>query len=100
MFERYTEGARRALFFARYGSSHYGSRTIESEHLLLGLIRDAKGPVSQLFARSHVDPAALLAHIEPSRVRRENIPMTADIPFSPETVRILQHAGEEADRLL
>ncbi|MBZ5597034.1 MAG: hypothetical protein LAN83_01820 [Acidobacteriia bacterium] len=39
MFERYTEKARRVIFFARYEASEYGSPFIETEHLLLGLLR-------------------------------------------------------------
>jgi ATP-dependent Clp protease ATP-binding subunit ClpC len=42
MFERYTERARRVLFFARYEASQLDI-SIETEHLLLGLIREAKG---------------------------------------------------------
>ena len=42
MFERYTERARRVLFFARYEASQLGSISIETEHLLLGLIREGK----------------------------------------------------------
>ena len=44
MFERYTERARRVLFFARYEATQLGSTSIETEHLLLGLIREGKGP--------------------------------------------------------
>ena len=40
MFERYTEGARRAVFFARYEASNFGSLCIDTEHLLLGLLRE------------------------------------------------------------
>jgi len=40
MFERYTEKARRVIFFARYGACHYGSPEIDTEHLLLGLLRE------------------------------------------------------------
>jgi len=40
MFERYTEKARRVVFFARYEASQYGSPYIETEHLLLGLLRE------------------------------------------------------------
>jgi ATP-dependent Clp protease ATP-binding subunit ClpC len=40
MFERYTERARRVIFFARYEVSNYGIRHIETEHLLLGLLRE------------------------------------------------------------
>src|SRR6266568_1618811 len=54
MFERYTESARRVLFFARYEASQLGSISIETEHLLLGLIRECKGITSMVFARSHI----------------------------------------------
>jgi ATP-dependent Clp protease ATP-binding subunit ClpC len=36
MFERYTQEARRAIFFERYEAGNYGSPYIETEHLLLG----------------------------------------------------------------
>ena len=42
MFERYTEKARRVIFFARYEASQFGSPEIHSEHLLLGLLRENK----------------------------------------------------------
>ena len=38
MFERFTERARRCIYFARQSASEYGSQTIETEHLLLGLL--------------------------------------------------------------
>jgi hypothetical protein len=40
LFEQYTEPARRTIFFARYEASPFGSKAIESEHLLLGLLRE------------------------------------------------------------
>lgn len=40
LFERYTERARRVIFFARYEASQFGSVTIESEHMLLGILRE------------------------------------------------------------
>ena len=43
MFERFTEKARRTIFFARYEASQFGSQYIESGHLLLGLLRDLTG---------------------------------------------------------
>ncbi len=42
MFERYTEKARRVISFARYEASQSGSPYIETEHLLLGLLREDK----------------------------------------------------------
>ncbi|HWW85002.1 MAG TPA: Clp protease N-terminal domain-containing protein, partial [Vicinamibacterales bacterium] len=48
MFERYTEIARRSLFFARYEASQLGSTSIAPEHLLLGLIRERHGIIENL----------------------------------------------------
>ncbi len=49
MFERYTERARRVIFFARYEASQLGASSIETEHLLLGLIREGKELTSRLW---------------------------------------------------
>jgi ATP-dependent Clp protease ATP-binding subunit ClpC len=39
MFERYTETARRSIFLARVEATEAGSAYIETDHLLLGLLR-------------------------------------------------------------
>jgi ATP-dependent Clp protease ATP-binding subunit ClpC len=100
MFERYTERARRVLFFARYEASQLGSVTIETEHLLLGLIREGKGLTSRIFARSHLSLENIRKDIEGRTIFREKVSTSVEIPFSTETKRALQFAAEEADRLL
>jgi ATP-dependent Clp protease ATP-binding subunit ClpC len=40
MFERYAQNARRVIFHAREEAMLYGSPYIESEHLLLGILRE------------------------------------------------------------
>ena len=100
MFERYTERARRVLFFARYEASQLGSISIETEHLLLGLIREGKGLTSRIFARSHLSLENIRKEIEGRTVFREKVSTSVEIPFSTETKRVLKFAAEEADRLL
>ncbi len=100
MFERYTERARRVLFFARYEASQLVSISIETEHLLLGLIREGKGLTSRIFARSHLSLESIRKEIEGRTVFREKVSTSVEIPFSAETKRVLQFAAEEADRLL
>jgi ATP-dependent Clp protease ATP-binding subunit ClpC len=100
MFERYTERARRVLFFARYEATQLGSTQIETEHLLLGLIREGKGLTSRIFARSHLSLESIRKEIEGRTVFREKVSTSVEIPFSAETKRVLQYAAEEADRLL
>src|SRR5215831_1702544 len=100
MFERYTERARRVLFFARYEASQLGSISIETEHLLLGLIREGKGLTSRIFARSHLSLENIRKEIEGRTVFREKVSTSVEIPFSAETKRVLHFAAEESDRLL
>jgi hypothetical protein len=100
MFERFTERARRVLFFARFEASQLGSISIESEHLLLGLIREGKGLTSRIFARAHINLEQIRKEIEDRTVFHEKISTKVEIPFSAETKRILQFAADEADRLL
>ncbi len=51
MFERYTEKARRVIFFARYEASQFGAQAIEPEHILLGLMREDKVLTSRFIDR-------------------------------------------------
>src|SRR5512141_1825372 len=81
MFERYTERARRVLFFARYEASQLGSISIETEHLLLGLIREGKGLTSRIFARSHLSLENIRKEIEGRTVFRETVSTSVEKPI-------------------
>jgi ATP-dependent Clp protease ATP-binding subunit ClpC len=63
MFERYTEKARRIIFFGRYEASQFGSPYIETEHLLLGLLREDKA-LANRFLRSHAAVESIRKQIE------------------------------------
>jgi ATP-dependent Clp protease ATP-binding subunit ClpC len=97
MFERFDESARRTLFFARYEASEFGSMAIETEHMLMGLIREARGIVAGVLTP---DVRAAMQNDIRRRVQtREKIATSVEIPFSAETKRALQYASEEADGL-
>ncbi|HET9317059.1 MAG TPA: Clp protease N-terminal domain-containing protein, partial [Vicinamibacteria bacterium] len=100
MFERYTERARRVIFFARYEASQLGSSSIETEHLLLGLIREGKGLTSRLFSKSHLSMESLRKEVEGRALYRDRVSTSVDIPLSPESKRVLGFAAEEAERML
>jgi hypothetical protein len=96
MFERYTEKARRTIFFARYEASQYGSPYIETEHLLLGLLREnplASGllPVGA--------PEQIRKQVDCECPVREGVSTSVDLPLSNESKRVLMYAAEEAELL-
>lgn len=99
MFERYTESARRALFFARYEVCQLGARKIETEHLLLGVSRAARGVVARVLEEADLSTDTLRREIAGMTTTRGRISASVEIPFSESTKRTLQFAVEEADRL-
>lgn len=98
MFERYTEKARRVIFFARYEASQFGSPYIETEHLLLGLLREDK-PLANRFLRSQAAIESIRKQIEAHTTVREKVSTSVDLPLSHECKRVLAYAAEEAERL-
>ena len=98
MFERYTEKARRVIFFARYEASQVGSPYIETEHLLLGLLREDKALARRLLhSGGSVESIRKKIHEYPTV--GEKIPTSVDLPLSNECKRVLAYAAEEAERL-
>jgi uncharacterized protein (TIGR03435 family) len=100
MFERFTERARRVLFFAREEASQLGSIHIDTEHLLLGLIRDGKGLSNRLFADAGIAVDDIRNEVLRRVPARSKTSTSPEIPFSAAAQRVLQHSAEEADRLL
>jgi ATP-dependent Clp protease ATP-binding subunit ClpC len=98
MFERYTEKARRVIFFARYEASQFGSPYIETEHLLLGLLREDK-PLANRFLRSQANIESIRKQIEAQTTVREKVSTSVDLPLSTECKHVLAYAAEEAERL-
>ncbi|MDQ1708407.1 MAG: ATP-dependent Clp protease ATP-binding subunit ClpC [Pyrinomonadaceae bacterium] len=99
MFERYTEKARRVIFFARYEASQFGAPAIEPEHLLLGLMREDKTLTARFFPRAQVSIESIRKEIEGRTLLREKISTSVELPLAPETKRVLGYAHEESDRL-
>jgi ATP-dependent Clp protease ATP-binding subunit ClpC len=98
MFEKYTEKARRVIFFARYEASQFGSPYIETEHLLLGILREDKA-VTNRFLRSHASVESIRRQIEGHTTIREAVSTSVDLPISNECKRVLGYAAEEAEGL-
>ena len=100
MFERYSEKARRVIFFARYEALQYGSQVIAPEHLLLGLMREDKTISARFFPfRHNLTVDVIRREVEERIVLRERIPQSAELHLAKETKNILALTKEEAERL-
>ena len=93
MFERYTEKARRVIFFARYEASQFGAPAIEPEHLLLGLMREDKTLTGRFFPRAQITIESIRREIEGRTLLRERIPKPGSVLA--DHVRVLSVASHE-----
>lgn len=98
MFERYTEKARRVIFFARYEAGNIGTPCIETEHLLLGLLREDRVLTHRLLPSIN-SIRSIHQKVRAVDPLREQISTAVDLPLSDESQRVLAYAAEEAERL-
>jgi len=99
MFERFNEHVRRSLFFARYEASRSSSRSIGSEHLLLGMLREADPVMVELLERVDADVRALRDELLGDRVTLERVSTSPDLPLAEETKKALAFAVHETESM-
>gem|GEM_PF-5146858 len=100
MFERYTEKARRVIFFARYEASQYGASQIEAEHILLGMLREDRSIAARFFPEGHANSSLMRSQIEGRLVvRSHSYSSNVDLPLSAEAKRVLVYAAKESEML-
>lgn len=95
MLERYTQKSRRVLQFARKNASNAGATSIESPHLLLGILQETPSVIRDHFPQKLEQIKSELAGQEVQHVT----PPEQDLALSNECKRILAYAAEEAERL-
>jgi ATP-dependent Clp protease ATP-binding subunit ClpC len=97
MFERCTQNARRVIFLASEEAIRYVSPYIESEHLLLGILRENEALAGRIGGemgsiqvfRKEIEAEATVFQRNKSR----------EAPLGPNSKRILNFAAEEAAAL-
>ena len=94
MFRRYSNPARRAIFFAREIALHAGSNQIDSTHLLSGLLVEQSTQVNRILRLSSrfADETARLKELK-------IFANPKDIPLSPDGKKIVAGAATQADLL-
>lgn len=93
MFDKFTESARRAVFFSRYESSRVGQSLIGTEHLLLGLLRENDAIVSELLQQVSFNADDVRARY-PAVVDR--VSSSAELPLSENAKKVLAYAVHES----
>ena len=96
MFERYSEKARRVIFFSRFEASRFGSPAIDTEHLLLGILREAPDLVTSVAGPDAIQK--IRKRIREQCPIRDSISKDVELPFSEAASKVLMSMAEQADQ--
>src|SRR5207249_8960834 len=80
-------------------ASQFCSPYIETEHLLLGLLREDKALTNRFLRSPQASIESIRKQIEGRTTVRERVSTSVDLPLSQECKRVLAYAAEEAERL-
>jgi ATP-dependent Clp protease ATP-binding subunit ClpC len=98
MSENYTETARKIVFVAKYEASQLGSDHIETEHLLLSILR-TDGLLALRLLKAPEKIESIREQIEAQFSHGQKLSAYVDLPLSRECKRALAYGAEEAERL-
>ena len=98
MWQRFTERARRVVFFAQEEAARLGENYVGTEHLLLGLVRESDSVAARILERLGVQLGRIRADIE-RQVTRGHGNLGHDMQLTPRAKRVIDLAYEEARQL-
>lgn len=99
MHDGFDVGFRRVLFFARHEAGMMDGGTVDSEHLLLGLLREGEEALTEIFRHFEVEPKELVRGARGERTSVDRIFSIDGLELSAESEQILEHAERESKEL-
>lgn len=98
MWQRFTERARRVVFFAQEEAAQLGENYVGTEHLLLGLVRESDSVAAKILDFMGIPLGRIRSDIE-RQVTRGHGNLGQDMQLTPRAKRIIDLAYEEARQL-
>ena len=98
MWQRFTERARKAVFYAQEEAQRFGHGYVSSEHLLLGALREDDSLSCQVLTQTGVRPETVKSKVLSGLDRGESR-VSSDMTLTPQAKRTIDLAYDEARQL-
>ncbi|MFM7189176.1 MAG: Clp protease N-terminal domain-containing protein, partial [Armatimonadota bacterium] len=98
MWQRFTERARRVVFFAQEEAGRLGENYVSTEHLLLGLVRESDSVAARILETLGVSASRVRTEIE-RQVTKGDGRTGPDMQLTPRAKRVIDLAYDEARQL-
>jgi ATP-dependent Clp protease ATP-binding subunit ClpC len=98
MWQRFTERARKVVFYAQEEAQRFGEGYVSTEHLLLGLVRESDSVAARVLEKLGVSLNRIRAEVEKQLPRGDARP-SQDMTLTPRAKRVIDLAYDEARNL-
>ena len=98
MWQRFTERARKVVFYAQEEAQTFGDGYVSTEHLLLGLVRETDSTAVRALELMGISCSRIRAEVE-KRLPRGDDGHSQDMSLSPRAKRVIDLAYDEARSL-
>jgi ATP-dependent Clp protease ATP-binding subunit ClpC len=98
MWQRFTERARKVVFYAQEEAQKFGEGYVSTEHLLLGLVREQDSVAARVLEKLGVSLNRIRQEVEKQLPRGDARP-SQDMTLTPRAKRVIDLAYDEARNL-
>ncbi|MCB0826179.1 MAG: ATP-dependent Clp protease ATP-binding subunit [Armatimonadetes bacterium] len=98
MWQRFTERARKVVFFAQEEAQKFGEGYVSTEHLLLGLVRESDSVAARVLDKLGVSLTKIRSEVE-DQIPKNEARQTQDMTLTPRAKRVIDLAYDEARNL-
>ena len=98
MWQRFTERARKVVFYAQEEAQKFGEGYVSTEHLLLGLVRESDSVAARVLEKLGVSLNRIRSEVEKQLPRGDARP-NQDMTLTPRAKRVIDLAYDEARNL-
>lgn len=98
MWQRFTERARKVIFYAQEEAGRLGENYVSTEHLLLGLVRENDSVAARILDRLGISLARIRMDVE-RQVTHGDGRLGQDMQLTPRAKRVIDLAYDEARHL-
>ncbi len=98
MWQRFTERARKVVFYAQEEAQKFGEGYVSTEHLLLGLVRESDSVAARVLEKLGVSLGRIRQEVEKQLPRGDARP-SQEMTLTPRAKRVIDLAYDEARNL-
>ncbi|MBS1706348.1 MAG: ATP-dependent Clp protease ATP-binding subunit [Armatimonadetes bacterium] len=98
MWQRFTERARKVVFYAQEEAQKFGEGYVSTEHLLLGLVRESDSVAARVLEKLGVSLSRIRQEVE-KQLPRGDARQSQDMTLTPRAKRVIDLAYDEARNL-